>query len=217
MISTIYTGTYQEPEWKELKHWGIKGMKWGIRRYQNEDGTLTPEGKRRYHTVSEFKNWQDFNRIGNKRVGKATALSAIATPALAAALGQRDPRWLALNAASGALVGGASSGIYKALSTRAAMRNKDPMYVDDEDNLRHIRTGKKMTYKEYAKQMKKEKAMGFKNVFSSDRLNNRIYGNYGLAIGGALGGAAGAVPTAIAISKLQQQSPEYKKSKKKKR
>lgn len=32
----------------ELYHWGIKGMKWGIRRYQNEDGTLTPAGKKRY-------------------------------------------------------------------------------------------------------------------------------------------------------------------------
>ena len=32
----------------ELTHWGIKGQKWGVRRYQNEDGTLTEEGKRRY-------------------------------------------------------------------------------------------------------------------------------------------------------------------------
>lgn len=30
-----------------LAHYGVKGMKWGIRRYQNEDGTLTAEGKRR--------------------------------------------------------------------------------------------------------------------------------------------------------------------------
>lgn len=33
---------------KELYHHGIKGQRWGIRRYQNEDGTLTDEGKRRY-------------------------------------------------------------------------------------------------------------------------------------------------------------------------
>lgn len=32
----------------ELTHWGIKGQKWGERRYQNEDGTLTEAGKRRY-------------------------------------------------------------------------------------------------------------------------------------------------------------------------
>ena len=30
----------------ELYHWGVKGMKWGVRRYQNKDGTLTAEGKK---------------------------------------------------------------------------------------------------------------------------------------------------------------------------
>ena len=32
----------------ELYHWGIKGMKWGVRRYQNADGSLTAAGRRRY-------------------------------------------------------------------------------------------------------------------------------------------------------------------------
>jgi hypothetical protein len=32
----------------ELRHWGILGMKWGLRRFQNEDGSLTPEGRERY-------------------------------------------------------------------------------------------------------------------------------------------------------------------------
>lgn len=31
-----------------LIHWGLKGMHWGIRRFQNEDGTLTPAGRDRY-------------------------------------------------------------------------------------------------------------------------------------------------------------------------
>lgn len=32
----------------ELKHYGIKGMKWGVRRFQNSDGSLTSEGRKRY-------------------------------------------------------------------------------------------------------------------------------------------------------------------------
>ena len=32
----------------ELCHWGIKGQRWGDRRFQNEDGSWTPEGRERY-------------------------------------------------------------------------------------------------------------------------------------------------------------------------
>lgn len=31
-----------------LAHYGVKGMKWGVRRYRNEDGSLTREGLRKY-------------------------------------------------------------------------------------------------------------------------------------------------------------------------
>ena len=34
-----------------LMHYGINGQKWGIRRFENEDGTLTPAGKKRYEKV----------------------------------------------------------------------------------------------------------------------------------------------------------------------
>lgn len=38
----------------ELYHHGIKGQKWGVRRFQNPDGSLTAEGKRRYGSVENF-------------------------------------------------------------------------------------------------------------------------------------------------------------------
>ena len=40
--------TVETKEELELYHSGIKGMKWGIRRYQNPDGSLTPAGRKRY-------------------------------------------------------------------------------------------------------------------------------------------------------------------------
>lgn len=39
----------------ELYHHGIKGQKWGVRRFQNEDGSLTEAGERRYATKSDYK------------------------------------------------------------------------------------------------------------------------------------------------------------------
>lgn len=60
-----------------LAHHGIKGQKWGIRRYQNEDGSLTEAGKkRRYGSILVEKNDDDSYIIskGNKSI-KATSQS----------------------------------------------------------------------------------------------------------------------------------------------
>lgn len=39
---------------QELYHHGIRGQKWGVRRYQNSDGSLTPEGKKRYGYATRY-------------------------------------------------------------------------------------------------------------------------------------------------------------------
>lgn len=75
----------------ELYHHGIKGQKWGIRRYQNEDGSLTKAGIKRYVKAAEraekyyrtktkeYRNSKEFSdrkRQHDEEFKKANALPA---------------------------------------------------------------------------------------------------------------------------------------------
>lgn len=57
----------------ELYHWGVKGMKWGVRRYQNKDGTMTEAGKKRYAREAReqgYKDYDDSTGIYSKKTKK---------------------------------------------------------------------------------------------------------------------------------------------------
>lgn len=53
-----------------LEHSGVKGQKWGVRRYQNEDGTLTDEGRKRYGR--SLNTIDKLNTQANKYISKAS-------------------------------------------------------------------------------------------------------------------------------------------------
>ena len=52
---------------QELYHYGVKGMKWGVRRYQNKDGSLTSKGKKRYEETNDNSNSKNEIKINKSR------------------------------------------------------------------------------------------------------------------------------------------------------
>lgn len=57
-----------------LQHHGIKGQKWGVRRFQNTDGSLTAEGKKRY-SVNDYQQAIDKTKTAGKIVNEAKTLN----------------------------------------------------------------------------------------------------------------------------------------------
>lgn len=95
-MAYVYTGTGLVPTEEHLAHYGILHQKWGVRRFQNYDGTLTEAGKRRYrkleqlskdaedkykkavaHTPSRAMRWNDIGiHVYDKKMRKINSLHA---------------------------------------------------------------------------------------------------------------------------------------------
>lgn len=125
-------------------HHGTKGQKWGVRRYQNEDGSLTPEGRKHYgvnsanvgsmsdNTKERIKKGAKIGAIAGTGVGAGVAgltIGQIASTAAAAGLALNPIGMAAIGAtavatyaASGALRGALVGGIYGATETKQARK-----------------------------------------------------------------------------------------------
>ena len=110
-----------------LEHFGTKGMKWGVRRYQNPDGTLTDAGRKHYQKKLDLEERKltaaNAARGQYERVRPAaTAGSAIVGAIVGASLGAASmltPAGIAAGAAYMAAVSGAS--MYTRMTIKGAV------------------------------------------------------------------------------------------------
>ena len=117
-----------------LEHHGILGQKWGVRRYQNKDGTLTKEGREKYYKIDPnsgyYKNTQDRIDKGSKigtAIGLATGAAHIATVGMLAPYALSTAVVNAgIYAVSGYAHGVIAGGIYGAIETR-----KGQQYIEN--------------------------------------------------------------------------------------
>lgn len=100
-------------DWRDYKndsylaHHGVKGMKWGVRRYQNDDGSLNSAGKKRYSGTKVEKYLTKSEKYENKSANARTRLGSYINSGIAyrarlkadnaAAKSDNNYKWWAVN------------------------------------------------------------------------------------------------------------------------
>ena len=80
-----------------LQHYGIRGMKWGVRRFQQKDGSLTPQGRKRYGGEDGPERKKP-SAAGKAAVGAAAAAGIVLTAYLVKRHGAKKAAELAAKA-----------------------------------------------------------------------------------------------------------------------
>lgn len=126
----------------ELYHHGVKGQRWGVRRYQNEDGSLTAEGYQHWGLNPDGSKFKGrYNR--NDRYTENTTKKAKSGLAAGTALGTlagavAGPTGMAFGAYAGGILGATLGTVYGAVDTkvhqqkiRKLLKENGTVYVKD--------------------------------------------------------------------------------------
>lgn len=111
-------------EYQELYHHGILGQKWGIRRFQNKDGTRTSAGKKREREADDSVSSKSFNKEKAKKIAVGVGTAAAVAASVTILATNPKARELAMRGAKATLTGlekagekaivGAEKGVYNA-------------------------------------------------------------------------------------------------------
>lgn len=116
-----------DPSSDELVHYGISGQKWGVRRFENADGTLTEAGKKRYNeNYREDQRKRDeavYGKGAVRRINKHMNEGYNVSGARSLEAQRIDKaRWRARGAATAGAVGGAIAGFFAPEIIRAGAK-----------------------------------------------------------------------------------------------
>ena len=124
----------------ELCHHGILGQRWGVRRFQNEDGSVTAAGRQRYQT-------------GNRKLDKAINKYEKKAASYKNSSSQNKDNWAGKDFAEGAKLNKQSADRLKKLDPSKMSRKDIKKAIKDEKHFQKINNDPKALAKDYQKRL----------------------------------------------------------------